>query len=139
MKNNKTGFLAGNFDVIHPGYIQMFKDAKSVCDKLIVGLHVDPSEENPNKIKPVLSSQERNDLLLSLRYVDKVELYWTESDLVNLLERVKPDVRILGSDYIGREFTGDHLNIPIHYHERNHQWSTTKFKKEIAKSLIDKL
>ena len=41
----KIGFLAGAFDVIHPGYIRMFKDAKTVCDYLIVGLHEDPSKE----------------------------------------------------------------------------------------------
>ncbi len=139
MKKNKLGFLAGNFDVIHPGYVQMFKDAKSICDTLVVGLHVDPSEENPDKLKPILSGQERYDLLLSLRYVDEVHLYWTELDLIDLLEKISPDIRILGTDYIGRGFTGDHLNIPIHYHERNHRWSTTRFKKAIAKSLIDKL
>ena len=135
----KRGFLAGNFDVIHPGYVKMFKDSKSVCDWLIVGLHVDPSEENSKKIKPILTAQERHDLLMSIKYVDEVQPYWTESDLVKLLETLSPDVRILGSDYIGRGFTGDHLSIPIHYHQRDHQWSTTRFKKEIAKSLIDKL
>jgi len=135
----KRGFLAGNFDVIHPGYVKMFKDSKSVCDWLIVGLHVDPSEENSKKMKPILTAQERHDLLMSIKYVDEVQPYWTESDLVKLLETLSPDVRILGSDYIGRGFTGDHLSIPIHYHQRDHQWSTTRFKKEIAKSLIDKL
>mgnify|MGYP003663873949 CR=1 FL=1 len=137
--SQKTGFLAGNFDVIHPGYIQMFKDSKNICDWLIVGLHVDPSGERPEKIKPILSSEERSQMLLALRYVDQVCLYNTEADLVTLLESINPDIRILGSDYIGRAFTGDHLSIPIHYHTRDHQWSTTRFKKEIAKSLIDKL
>jgi hypothetical protein len=46
---------------------------------------------------------------------------------------------VLGTDYKDRSFTGDHLNIPIHYHERNHEWSTTRFKKEIAKSISDLL
>ena len=36
------GVIAGNFDVIHPGYIKMFKEASSNCDCLIVLLHADP-------------------------------------------------------------------------------------------------
>tara|TARA_E500000331_G_scaffold306023_1_gene310070 strand:+ start:284 stop:700 length:417 start_codon:yes stop_codon:yes gene_type:complete len=137
--SNKIGFLAGNFDVLHPGYIKMFQDAKNVCDFLVVGLHKDPSIERAEKIKPILSVEERTTMLLSLRFVDQVQLYETEEDLVNLLTVLNPDVRILGSDYKGRGFTGDHLPIPIHYHERNHEWSTTSFKKEIAKSLLEKL
>ena len=137
--SQKVGFLAGNFDVLHPGYIKMFKDAKSVCDFLVIGLHEDPSEERPEKLKPILSVSERKEMLLSLTDIDSVCPYKTEADLVSILRSINPDVRILGSDYIGRGFTGDHLSIPIHYHKRDHQWSTTHFKKEIAKSLLDSL
>jgi len=42
------------------------------------------------------------------------------------------DVRFLGDDYKGKPFTGDYLNIPIYYLNRDHGWSTTKFKKLIA-------
>lgn len=131
----RIGFIAGNFDVIHPGYIRMFRDAKSVCDKLIVGLHTDPTIERPHKLKPILSTYERTEMLLELRSVDDVVCYDTEADLVNLLNDLKPDVRILGTDYEGKRFTGDELGIDIYYHNRNHDWSTTKFKKLIAESL----
>ena len=47
----------------------------------------------------------------------------------------KIDVRFLGNDYKGKDFTGKDLNIPIHYLDRSHGWSTTKFKKLIAASL----
>jgi len=40
----------------------------------------------------------------------------------------KPDVRILGDDYIGKRFTGDHLPIDVIYTTRSHNWSTTKIK-----------
>jgi glycerol-3-phosphate cytidylyltransferase len=138
MSNGKIGFLAGNFDVIHPGYIRMFKDSKTVCDYLVVGLHTDPSIERPEKLKPILTIEERKEMLLELKSVDSVMTYETEADLVTLLESLQPHVRILGSDYKGRGYTGDHLSIPIHYHARDHQWSTTDFKRKIAKSLIDR-
>ena len=37
----KKGVIAGNFDVIHPGYIHMFRECKKNCDSLTVLLHVD--------------------------------------------------------------------------------------------------
>ena len=42
-KKGKIGFTAGNFDLIHPGYIYTFETAKSKCDYFIVFLHADPS------------------------------------------------------------------------------------------------
>ena len=55
----KLGIIAGNFDVIHPGYIYMFREASQHCDKLLVALHTDPSIERPEKIKPILTVKER--------------------------------------------------------------------------------
>ena len=49
------GIIAGAFDVYHPGYVQMLKEAKSQCDCLIIMLHTDPSKERPEKLKPILT------------------------------------------------------------------------------------
>ena len=50
----RNGVIAGAFDVIHPGYILLFMDAKKVCDQLFIAIHIDPSVERPEKQKPVL-------------------------------------------------------------------------------------
>ena len=68
-------------------------------------------------------------------YVDDVIKYTYEEQLYNLLKIGKFDIRFQGDDYIGKPFTGDDLKIPIHYLNRDHGWSTTKFKKLIAESL----
>jgi len=131
-----TGVIAGNFDVIHPGYIDMFNQMRSVCRYVVVLLHEDPSIERPNKLKPILSVKERVELLQSLKQIDRVETYKLEIDLYNLLKFINPDVRFLGDDYRGRtDFTGYDLNIPIAYLNRDHGWSTTKFKTLIAQSI----
>ena len=131
----KIGVVAGNFDVIHPGYIKMFKECKENCDEFIVLLHTDPTVERPEKLKPILSVEERDEMLMSIKYIDNVFTYTTERDLVELLTLLSPSVRFLGDDYKGKNFTGSHLNIPIHYLDRTHGWSTTKFKTLIAQSL----
>jgi glycerol-3-phosphate cytidylyltransferase len=130
-----TGVIAGNFDVYHPGYVQMLKEAKGKCDCLVVLLHTDPSIERPEKLKPILSADERKELLLSIRYVDDVIRYTYEEQLHDLLILGEFDIRFLGDDYKNKPFTGDNLSIPIYYLNRDHGWSTTKYKELIAKSL----
>ena len=66
------GIIAGAFDVIHPGYIKMFKEAKQHCDSLVILLHTDPSIERPEKLKAVLSTNDRKDILMSIKYIDDV-------------------------------------------------------------------
>lgn len=129
------GVIAGNFDVMHPGYIKMFKECAENCECLVVLLHSDPSIERPHKIKPILTVKERTEMLLELKSVCEVIDYTYEAQLYELLKAGEFDIRFLGSDYINEPFTGDDLKIPIHYLDRSHGWSTTKFKNLIASSI----
>lgn len=132
-----VGLIAGTFDVVHPGYILAFLEAKLHCAHLVVCLHIDPSIENPEKSKPVLSWFERKVILDAIRYVDYVVPYNTEAELLDILEHIEPDIRFLGDDYaLGiKSVTGRELNIPIFYLDRSHGWSATKFKKMICESM----
>ena len=136
MVKPRVGFIAGTFDVMHPGYIEMFKFMKNNCDYLIVGLHKDPSLERDTKLKPVLSTEERKEMLLSLRYVNQVIEYQIESELIEILKNNKIDIRFLGDDYIDKRYTGKDLPIDIKLIDRSHGWSTTKYKISISESLI---
>tara|TARA_B100000131_G_scaffold280195_1_gene285870 strand:- start:108 stop:560 length:453 start_codon:yes stop_codon:yes gene_type:complete len=124
----KVGFTAGNFDLLHPGYIKCFKDAKRHCEKFIVFLQKDPSLHRKSKYKPVIPLYDRYEALMAIQYIDDVYIYQTEEELYELIKFWKPDVRILGEDYIGKPFTGDDLPPKIVYTTRSHGWSTTKLK-----------
>ena len=100
----KKGILAGAFDVIHPGYIRMFEEAKQFCNHLTVALHEDPTLERPHKIKPVQTIEERKEILLSIKYVDNVISYKLENTFLEMLKDY--DVRFLGDDYINGNYTG---------------------------------
>ena len=135
----KYGFLASCFDILHPGYIRMLIDAKSQCDYLIIGLQDDPSVERPGvKNAPIFPVQERFMIMSSIVYVDEVRRYNSESELYQLLQELisekKIDIRILGTDYIGKRFTGDDLNIPLHFHKRDHHWSSSETRKKIIET-----
>jgi glycerol-3-phosphate cytidylyltransferase len=128
---HEYGFVAGAFDVIHPGYIKLFRDAKEHCKRLIVLIHADPSIERPHKLKPILSIEERADILLELQSIDQVSVYHTEEGFLNWMHLHPEYVRFLGDDYIDQPFTGKELSNPVIYLDRSHQWSTTKYKKSI--------
>jgi glycerol-3-phosphate cytidylyltransferase len=138
MNNNKgiVGFTAGNFDLLHPGYIYTFEDAKKHCDTFIVFLQRDPSATRNTKYKPVIPLYERYRALMSIQYIDEVYIYQTEEELYELIKYFKPDVRILGEDYIGKRFTGDDLPPKVIFTSRAHGWSTTKLKDLITKQTI---
>ena len=116
----------------------MFNECRRNCDKLIIMLHADPSIERPEKLKPILSVDERIVILESLVQVDEIIVYQTEYDLIRWLEQLKPSVRFLGDDYIGKSYSGDHLGIEIVYLDRSHGWSTTRYKEMIADSIAKK-
>ena len=129
------GVIAGNFDVIHPGYIKTFEECKNNCDHFTILLHTDPSIERPNKLKPILSVQERIEILSSIIYINDIKVYTYEAELVELLKNGDYNKRFLGDDYKNKSFTGDKLDIQIQFISRDHGWSTTKFKNLIAKSV----
>ena len=132
------GFIAGNFDVIHPGYIRTFKECKENCDHFTILLHSDPTIERPNKLKPILTVNERIEVLSSIKFIDDVKVYTYEKELIHLIKDYKFDKRFLGDDYINKDYTGSSLKIPVIYISRDHGWSTTKFKKLLANSLKSK-
>ena len=82
----KKGIVGGAFDLIHPGYVRMFKEAKEHCNHLTVALHEDPSMARPHKLKPVQTVEERREILLAIEYVDDVVVYQAEDTFLYYLE-----------------------------------------------------
>ena len=72
-KRELLGFTAGNFDLLHPGYINTFKEAKRHCDKFIVFLQNDPSLHRKSKYKPVIPIYDRYNALMAIKYIDDVK------------------------------------------------------------------
>ena len=128
----KIGITFSCFDLLHSGHILMLKDSKTKCDLLVVGLQSDPTLDRPDKNKPILSLQERLISLQSIKYIDYIVIYERESDVSEILDSLSPNIRILGSDYINKEFTGKNKNIEIYYHDRFiHTYSTSNLRKRI--------
>ncbi len=95
----KIGFTNGCFDLLHPGHIALLREAKSKCDKLIVGLNSNKSIQRlKGSQRPIQSEEARATVLASLEMVDMVVIF-EEDTPINLIHTLRPDVLIKGADY----------------------------------------
>jgi len=140
----KIGFNCSSFDLFHAGHVTMLKMEKEMCDYLLVALQVDPTIDRPGiKNKPVQSIYERYVQLQGCKYVDEILVYQTEQDLLNLIQTQTIHIRFLSEEYLNRDFTGKQycLNngIDLHYHKRQHQYSSSDLRKRVYQLELEKI
>jgi glycerol-3-phosphate cytidylyltransferase len=143
----KIGFTCSSFDLLHSGHYLMLEEAKTVCDYLIVGLQTDPTidkiyriETNgKNKNTPIQTYEERLIQIKGCRYIDLIIKYSTEADLLELLHKINPDIRILGADWQNKKFTGHELAIPLYFNSRSHNYSTSNLRKRVYDAEVERL
>jgi glycerol-3-phosphate cytidylyltransferase len=138
----KVGFTCSTFDLLHAGHVSMLQEAKTQCDYLIVGLQNDPTLDRATKNKPIQSIIERQMQLRGNKYVDEIWVYNTEKDLEDLLLTLPLDVRILGVEYEGKEFTGREIchkrNIGLYFNGRDHSFSSSSLRKRVYEAEKEK-
>jgi glycerol-3-phosphate cytidylyltransferase len=142
-KGLKIGVTFSAWDLLHAGHIAMLAEARNHCDYLIAALQTDPTIDRPDsKNKPVQSIVERQIQLAAIRYVDEIIVYQTEKDLEDILLTLPIDVRILGVEYIDKEFTGKEIckkrNIKLIFNERDHSFSSSSLRRRVARAESEK-
>lgn len=134
----KTGITFSTFDLFHAGHVKMLEEAKKKCDYLIVGLQLDSSIDRPEKNKPSQSIIERYVQLRACKYIDEIIPYVTEEDLIDILSSFEIDIRIIGEEYNGKDFTGKDYcikkGIEIYYNRREHRFSSSALRKQVVNS-----
>lgn len=131
--NKKIGFTCGSFDLFHAGHLIMLKEAKSLCDYLIVGLQTDPTIDRVWKNKPIQSVEERQIQLDACRFIDEIIVYDTEDDLHDIMMKIKPNLRIVGIDHKHKDYSAYESFCEFYYHKRNHSYSSTDLRRRIYK------
>ncbi len=128
----KIGITASAFDLLHSGHVLMLQEAKTVCDHLIAALHIDPSVENKAKNKPIQSIVERYAQIDGVKYVDQVIPYQTESDLIDIIQLYRANIRIIGEEYRYKNFTGSRMGIETYFNARKHNFSSSNLREKVA-------
>jgi glycerol-3-phosphate cytidylyltransferase len=131
----KIGFTCSTFDLFHAGHVMMLEEAKTQCEFLIVGLQTDPTIDRPNtKNKPVQGVFERWAQLKACKFVDQIVPYSTERELRDILLSFPIDVRILGEEYKGKEFTGHDISMEFYFNQRKHSFSTSELRQRVIEA-----
>jgi FAD synthetase len=101
MLKRRRVLVAGTFDIIHPGHIELLKHAWRLGEVYVVVAR----DSNATKIKgrrPVVPEEQRLAVVSSLKYVSKAVL-GSEKDLLEPITKIKPDYILLGPDQWARE------------------------------------
>ncbi len=135
LRSNRIVFTNGCFDLLHPGHVRYLADAKSLGERLIIGVNADASVQKlKGKNRPIQNQQSRMEILASLHAADAIILF--EEDTPELLiKALRPDILVKGGDWepdkiVGADFVksygGTVLSIPFH-----EGFSTTNLEKKI--------
>jgi glycerol-3-phosphate cytidylyltransferase len=134
----KIGITFSQFDILHAGHIAMLSEAKNHCDYLIAGLQNNAQWDRSDKNAPIQSIVERQISLSAVRFVDEIIIYNTEKDLEDILLTLPIDVRILGVEYMEKDFTGraicERRGIELVFNSRDHSFSSSSLRKRVAEA-----
>jgi len=135
-KRLRVVFIGGGFEVIHAGHLHTLNEAKSLGDVLVAVVARDDTIRRRKGRDPVSPEDERQELLASLRQVDKA-LLGVKGNIYTMLERVRPDVVALGYDQyhveseVAKEAAKRGLNIKVvRLDSPNPSLKTTKLLQE---------
>ena len=129
----KKGITFGAFDLFHAGHVLMLQEAKTICDYLIVCVQTDPSVDRSEKNEPIQSIVERQIQVSACKYVDRIIVYDTEEDVLEILKSVDWDVRILGDEYRNKQFTGREDTLDkCYFNRRPHKFSSSELRVRVV-------
>lgn len=136
MQKQVIGYVVGAFDLFHVGHVNILRNAKSMCDYLIVGLSTDEwFKSYKNKI-PVIPFDQRSEILLACRFVDSV-VPQDDFDDFKMREKLNFDIMFVGDDWKDSERFKEleekfkDVHVKIVYLPYTNGISTTEIKKKI--------
>lgn len=125
-------WVNGCFDILHPGHIELFKVAKSLGDRLIVGVDEDQKVKKDKGVeRPINSLFFRKTMLESISYIDIVLPFGSRNELENLIELYSPDILLVGSDWKNGDVVGRQYAKEVRFFNRIGNYSTSNLIEKI--------
>ena len=120
-------WVNGCFDILHIGHIRLLQYAKSLGDKLIVGIDTDDRiKESKGHSRPFNNLKDRKAFLEEIASVDNVVTYSTNQELEDHLVENNISLMVIGSDWKGKAVVGEKLVKKVVFFDRIGEYSTTK-------------
>ena len=123
----------GTIDILHRGHLEMLHYAKSQGDYLLVCIDSDARvKELKGATRPINTQTDRQFMLNSLICVDRVEIFNTREELVDLIKLYKPNIMVKGSDWRGKSIVAQQHVKQVIFYDRVGEYSTTNTIQHIA-------
>ena len=120
-------FVNGTFDLIHRGHIELLNYAKSLGDRVYVGIDSDRRvSEMKGNSRPIYNMQDRKFFLENLKVVHRVAVFDNDSQLAAMVEFIKPHFMVVGSDWKGKSVIGSMSAAKLVFFDRVGDYATTK-------------
>ncbi len=120
-------FVNGTFDLLHRGHLELLNFAKSLGDKVYVGIDTDRRvSEKKGPTRPIYNQEERKFFLENLKSVYKVNLFDSDFELEAMINFIQPDVMVVGSDWKGKSVIGSMYASKLVFFSRIGDYATTK-------------
>lgn len=135
-----TVYTGGTFDLFHTGHVELLEFCSMLGDRVVVSLNTDDFIESYKGKPPVMTYKEREDVLLSTKYVDLVIPNYSGQDSKPSILEISPDIIVVGMDWLEKDyckqmsFTPSWLSehkISLCYVPRTRGVSTTKIKSRL--------
>jgi D-beta-D-heptose 7-phosphate kinase/D-beta-D-heptose 1-phosphate adenosyltransferase len=128
-------FVNGTFDLLHRGHLELLNFARSLGDRVYVGIDTDRRvSEKKGPSRPIYNQEERKFFLENLKSVDKVHLFDSDFELEAMINFIQPDVMVVGSDWKGKSVIGSMHASELVFFSRIGDYATTK----TIESIIDR-
>lgn len=135
-KEMKIGYTAGVFDLFHIGHLTLLKNAKGLCDKLIVGVTVDELVTYKGK-KPMIPFCDRIEIVRNIRCVDAAVPQY-DMDKLTMCKKLGASILFVGDDWYGTDKWKEYernfaeAGIRIVYFPYTHGVSSTKITEALT-------
>ena len=98
--NKKIGYTTGVFDLFHVGHLEILRKAKENCDYLIVGVSTDELVQEYKNKRPIITFDQRIEIIKSIKYVDEVVVQ-KDRDKLSALHKIGFNIMFVGDDWKG--------------------------------------
>ncbi len=133
-KKYNIGLTFGAFEHFHHGHLNLLRNAKGFCSKLIVCVSDDEYIKTYKNHAPIFSFEERKVVIEAVKYVDKVDRQSINFSKADAVKKYKPDVLFVGDDWNKKTYKGEGLGVPVVYLPHTKGISSTKIRNKIIKT-----
>ena len=128
-------FVNGTFDLLHRGHLELLNYAKSLGDRVYVGIDSDRRvAEMKGDSRPIYNMEDRKFFLQNLKSVHRVAVFDNDSQLAAMVEFIKPQIMVVGSDWKNKTEIGSMSAAKLVFFDRVGDYATTK----TVQSIIDR-